>query len=108
MFRGEFSHSIDAKGRVIMPLKFREQLGEQFIITKGLDGCLFVYTMTEWEKVEQKLDSLPLADGTARQFSRFFSGSANECEPDSNGRVNLPLSLREHAGIKKDLVSIGV
>ena len=97
MFMGEYQHSIDEKGRLIVPAKFRENLGPQFIVTRGLDNCLFVYPMSEWSVLEQKLKSLPLMKSDARAFSRFFFSGATECVLDKQGRVNLPNNLCEFA-----------
>lgn len=108
MFLGEFQHSIDEKGRIIMPARFREQLGNNFIITRGLDGCLFVYPAAEWEKLSMEVQTLPLAKKDARAFSRLLFSGAAEAECDKQGRVSLPLNLREHAGIQREVVSIGV
>ena len=85
MFMGEYNHTVDAKGRVIVPSKFREQLGEEFVVTKGLDGCLFVYENTEWKALEEKLHALPLTNANARKFSRFFLAGATTCEVDRAG-----------------------
>ncbi|WP_063566993.1 division/cell wall cluster transcriptional repressor MraZ [Paenibacillus sp. O199] len=108
MFMGEFQHSIDDKGRVIIPAKFRESLGPSFVVTRGLDQCLFVYPMEEWGVMEQKLKALPLMKSDARAFTRFFFSGATECELDKQGRVNLPGSLREYAKLDKDCVVLGV
>lgn len=108
MFLGEYQHSIDAKGRLIIPARFREGLGAQFIVTKGLDHCLFVYPQEEWKMFENKLKQLPLTNTGARKFVRFFFAGAVECEMDQQGRIVLPLHLREYAGLKKEIVSIGV
>ena len=108
MFMGEFQHSIDDKGRLIVPAKFRDGLGSSFVITRGLDQCLFVYPMAEWAVMEQKLKSLPLMKSDARAFTRFFFSGATECELDKQGRVNLPNNLAEHAKLLKDCVVIGV
>ena len=108
MFMGEYQHSIDDKGRLTIPSKFRENLGPQFIVTRGLDNCLFVYPMSEWSVLEQKLKSLPLMKSDARAFSRFFFSGATECELDKQGRVNLPNHLCEYAKLDKDCVVIGV
>lgn len=108
MFMGEYNHTVDAKGRLIVPSKFREQLGEEFVVTKGLDGCLFVYDNDEWRALEEKLKSLPLTNTNARKFSRFFLAGASSCEVDKQGRILLPAVLREHAGIDKDAVLVGV
>ena len=108
MLLGEYEHSIDTKGRIAMPAKLREGLGCKFIITKGLDGCLFVYAMDEWQRVEQKLASLPMSRKTARDFTRFLFGGACEGECDKQGRVLLPASLRRYAGLERDAVIVGV
>lgn len=108
MFMGEYNHTVDAKGRLIVPSKFREQLGEEFVVTKGLDGCLFVYENTEWKALEEKLHALPLANANARKFSRFFLAGATTCEVDKQGRILLPAILREFAKIDKDAVLVGV
>ncbi|MCM8899873.1 MAG: transcriptional regulator MraZ [Clostridiales bacterium] len=108
MFIGEYQHTIDPKGRVIMPAKFREGLGEKFVLTKGLDQCLFVYPNEEWGILEKKLRSLPLTNKDARAFIRFFFAGACECELDKQGRILIPANLREYAGLEKDVVIIGV
>lgn len=108
MFMGEFQHNIDAKGRLIVPSKLREQLGEKFIVTRGLDGCLFGYPMTEWSNLEQKLNEMPLSKKDARTFVRFFYSAATECELDKQGRINIPLTLRQHAELEKECVITGV
>ncbi|SDE87135.1 division/cell wall cluster transcriptional repressor MraZ [Sporomusa acidovorans] len=108
MFMGEYFHTIDNKGRLIFPAKFREELGEMFIATKGLDNCLFVYTRNEWAILEEKLKKLPLAKPEARAFVRFFFSGAAELECDKQGRVLLPPNLREHARLDKDVAVIGV
>ena len=108
MLLGEYEHSIDTKGRRAMPAKLREGLGGKFIITKGLDGCLFVYAMDEWQRVEQKLASLPMSRKTARDFTRFLFGGACEGECDKQGRVLLPASLRRYAGLEREAVIVGV
>ncbi|MFD0715129.1 division/cell wall cluster transcriptional repressor MraZ [Paenibacillus sp. GCM10027626] len=108
MFMGEYQHSIDDKGRIIIPAKFRDSLGDKFIVTRGLDNCLFVYPHSEWAVLEQKLKSLPLMKSDARAFSRFFFSGATECELDKQGRANVPNTLREYAKLDKDCVVIGV
>lgn len=105
---GEFSHTVDTKGRLIIPAKFREQLGTQFIVTRGMDGCLFGYPMDEWQTLENKLKELPLTKKDARSFVRFFYSAATECEFDKQGRINLPSTLRSHAGLEKKCVVVGV
>ena len=108
MFMGEYNHTVDAKGRLIVPSKFREQLGDEFVVTKGLDGCLFVYENTEWKALEEKLHALPLTNANARKFSRFFLAGATTCEVDKQGRILLPAVLRDFAGIDKEAVLVGV
>jgi len=107
MFMGEFNHSIDAKGRIIIPSKFREALGEEFVITLGLDGCLFAYPDEEWQAFVTKLRTLP---GTkeARQLQRYFMAGAAACEVDKQGRILIPAKLREEAALDKDIVFVGV
>ena len=105
---GEYNHTIDAKGRVILPADFRSELGESFIITKGLDSCLFIYTMTEWENLSTKLKQLPLAKAEARAFVRFFFSGARQLECDKQGRFLVPAALRAHAKLQKDVVLIGI
>ena len=108
MFMGEYSHTIDIKGRLIIPSRFREELGETFVVTKGLDGCLFVFSDEEWKAFEIKLKSLPLTNKNARQFARFFVAGATPCELDKQGRILLPATLREFAGLEKDVVLTGM
>ena len=108
MFMGEYNHTVDAKGRLIVPSKFREQLGDEFVVTKGLDGCLFVYPNEEWQNIEEKFRNVPLTSKDARKFSRFFFAGAAACEVDKQGRILLPSVLREFAGIGKDAVLVGV
>lgn len=105
---GEFQHNIDAKGRLIMPAKFRSDLGTQFIITRGLDGCLFGFPMDSWNVLQDKLKQLPLAKKDARAFTRFFYSAATEVEIDKQGRVNLPQNLIQFADIDKECRVIGV
>ena len=108
MFIGEYAHAIDAKNRIIIPSKFREDLGDKFVITKGLDGCLYAYPMDEWRILEDKLKKLPLTSKDARAFVRFFFSGANEIEIDKQGRSVIPQNLLEYAHIEKGSVSIGV
>ena len=108
MFIGEYEHSVDAKGRVIMPAKLRQDIGEKFIITKGLDGCLFVFSEKEWLNFEAKLKALPLSDRNARNFVRFFLSGATECEIDKQGRFLITSNLREFAGLEKEVIIVGV
>lgn len=108
MLLGEYRHNVDTKGRVSVPSRFRADLGQSFVVTKGLDNCLFVYSKEEWETFENKLKELPLTNTDARTFMRFFFAGATECEVDKQGRINIPQVLREYAGIKKDVVIVGV
>lgn len=110
MFIGEYSHSIDAKGRMIMPSKFRkDELGEIFYVTKGTEQCLFIYSREEWAKFEEKLAGLPITTNPeASAFARFFLSGAAECEVDKLGRINIPANLREYAGLTKDVKVLGV
>ena len=108
MFMGEYNHAIDTKGRLIIPSKFREELGEEFVVTKGLDGCLFVFPNEAWREFEDKLRTLPLTNKSARQFSRFFVAGATPCELDKQGRILLPATLREFANLEKDVVLTGM
>lgn len=108
MFIGEHQHVVDAKGRLFIPARFRDGLGDRFVITKGLDRCLFVYPFPEWELLEAKLKKLPFARADARAFVRLFFSGAAELEPDKQGRIVVPLVLREYAGLEKDVVVLGV
>lgn len=108
MFMSEYNHTLDAKGRLIIPSKFRESLGEEFVVSKGMDGCLFVYSNEDWNAFEQKLTSLPLINKEARTFARFFLAGAAQVEVDKQGRILLPANLREFAGLDKDVVLVGV
>ena len=102
--RGEYQHNIDAKGRLIFPIKLREALGEHFVIFKGLDNCINVYSKEKWAAFEQQLAALP---SKARKVQRFFSANF-ECEPDAQGRILIPQTLREYAGLRKDVTVIGM
>ena len=108
MFVGEAQHTIDAKGRLIIPAKYREELGEEFMLAKGLDGCLFIYPMEQWHELESKLRALPLTQKEARSFARFFFSGANEGEMDQQGRLIIPQALREYAQLTKECVVVGV
>ena len=108
MLIGEFEHSLDAKGRLIMPSKLRDDLGEKFIVTKGLDGCLFGFSIEEWKNFEAKLRSLPISNKDARAFTRFFFAGAMDCEIDKQGRFLVSSNLRNFANFKKDVVIIGM
>ena len=108
MFMGEYNHTIDAKGRLIIPSKFREILGDNFVVTKGLDGCLFVYDNTEWTAFEEKLKALPLTNKESRKFVRFFLAGAANVEVDKQGRILLPAVLRAFAALDKEVILAGV
>ena len=108
MLIGEFEHSLDEKGRIIMPAKFREDIGEKFIVTKGLDGSLFAFSLNEWKSFEEKLRSLPLSSKDARNFSRFFFAGAVDCVLDRQGRFLISNNLRTFAELKKDVVIVGM
>ncbi len=108
MFMGEYQHSLDEKGRITIPSKFRERLGESFVITKGLDESLFIYPAREWEAISEKLTKLPLTQSDARAFVRMFFSGATESSMDKQGRTLLPQNLREYAKIEKDVVLLGV
>lgn len=108
MFIGEFTHAVDVKGRMSIPAKFRENLGETFFITKGLDHCLFVFPESEWRVFEEKLKTLPLTNKNARAFVRMFFAGATEGSFDKQGRILVPQPLRDHAAIDKEVVVIGV
>lgn len=108
MLIGEYKHVVDNKGRITLPSKFREELGERFILTKGLDNCLFGYSLKEWAVLEEKLKKLPLTSKDARAFLRFFFAGACECEVDKQGRILIPQNLREYANLQKEVFIIGV
>lgn len=106
MLTGEYQHNMDQKGRVTVPSKFREDLGDRFYVCKGLDGCLFVLSCGEWEKLVEKINGLPMAQG--KQIQRFFFPGAIDVEPDKQGRVLLTQSLRDYAKLEKDVTVIGM
>lgn len=108
MFLGEYQHSLDIKARLIVPAKFREELGAKFVATKGFDQCIFLYPMAEWKIIENKIRSLPLAKPEVLKFTRVFFSGASELEIDKQGRIVLPQNLREYANIEKELIIIGV
>ena len=107
MFIGEYHHTIDEKGRIIIPVKFREELGNNFIITRGIENCLFVYSEENWAKITNKLNSLPFTKKDARTFNRFFMSGATDVELDKQGRVNISKPLIDYANLLKDCVIIG-
>ena len=108
MFMGEFHHNVDEKGRLIIPSKFRNDLGNKFIITRGIEKCLFIYSLDEWNRIIDKLKELPFTRKDARTFMRMFLSGATECELDNNGRINIPNPLKEYANIQKEVIVIGV
>ncbi len=108
MFQGEYQHGLDAKGRLILPVRIREELGSRFFLTKGLDGCLFIYTPDAWEAFSQKLKGLSTSSRDARRLVRYFIGSSVECEADKQGRFLIPPVLRDFAMIDKDVTVLGV
>lgn len=107
-FVGEYLHTLDSKGRVALPVKFRENLGPKFIVARGLDKCLFVYPSEEWALVMEKLKTIPISRKDARHFTRYFLSGATEAEPDKQGRVILPQNLREYAGLSREVFILGV
>ncbi len=107
MFIGEYHHTIDEKGRIIIPSKFRESLGEQFIVTRGIENCLFIYSMENWAKITDKLNSLPFTHKDARTFNRFFMSGATGVELDKQGRINISTPLIDYAHLSKECVVIG-
>ncbi len=107
-FTGEYTHNIDNKGRIAVPARFRGSLGDSFMVTKGLDGCLFVFTMESWREFEERLMSIPMLGRDNRKLVRHFFSGAQPVEPDKLGRILLGASLREYAGLEKDVVTIGM
>lgn len=109
MFSGEYDHSIDSKGRIIVPARFREELGQDFMLTKGLDNCLYLFPAQAWHRFREKLSAVPISSGKGRAFSRFFYSSMIVTkELDKQGRLNISAKHREHAQIVKDVVTIGM
>lgn len=108
MFMGEYQHSLDNKNRISVPAKFREKLGREFIMSKGLEGCIYVFTTEQWEVLANKLKELPFTDKDASAFVRFIFSGACEIEMDKQGRALIPQNLIEYAHINKEIVSIGV
>ena len=107
MFIGEYHHTIDEKGRIIIPAKFRDALGKEFIITRGIENCLFVYSLQNWANITTKLSQLPFTKKDARTFNRFFMSGATNVELDKQGRVNISQPLIQYANLEKDCVVIG-
>lgn len=108
MFMGEYHHNIDDKNRLIIPSKFRDELGEEFIITRGIDACLFVYSKSSWQKIVDKLETLPFTKKDARNFNRFFLSGATAVELDKQGRAGISQTLTNYAALDKECVVIGV
>ncbi len=108
MFIGEYHHNIDEKGRLIMPSKFRNDLGETFVITRGIDSCLFVYPKESWNNITSKLNELSFTKKDVRSFQRFFLSAATICEFDKQGRVSVTSPLADYADLTKECVIIGV
>ena len=107
MFIGEYHHTIDDKGRIIIPAKFRDELGSNFVVTRGIESCLFVYPNKNWDQICEKLNSLPFTRKDARIFNRFFMSGATNVELDKQGRINIAAPLISHANLEKDCVIIG-
>ena len=105
MLTGEYQHNMDLKGRVTIPSKFRDDLGDKFYVCKGLDGCLFVLSQEQWDRLVEKVAAIRGAQGKASQ--RYFFSGAAEVAPDKQGRVLIPQNLRDHAGLEKDVTVIG-
>lgn len=108
MLMGEYHHNIDDKGRLVIPTKFREELGESFVIARGIEKCIYAYSMSEWEKLVNKLNTLPFTKKDARTFTRSFFSGATVCEFDKSGRINITSPLVSYAGLEKECVIIGV
>lgn len=108
MFMGEYHHNIDEKGRIIIPSKFRNELGTSFVVTRGIENCLFVYSLPEWDKIVTKLNKLPFTKKDARNFTRFFLSGASVVELDKQGRINIASTLTDYAKLEKDCVVLGV
>ncbi|MGM0444939.1 MAG: division/cell wall cluster transcriptional repressor MraZ [Bacillota bacterium] len=108
MLIGEYLHKMDSKGRLIIPAKFREELGDNFVATRGLDNCLFIFPMDEWEQLSKKIANTPVTNKNARFFARFFISGATESTLDKQGRINIPTNLKEYAELEKEIVVIGL
>ena len=108
MFMGEFHHNLDEKNRLIIPSKFRDELGNKFVVTRGLEECLFVYSLNEWNKIVEKLRSLPFTNKDARTFMRMFLSGATECELYPNGRIVIPANLISYCSLTKEAIILGV
>lgn len=108
MFIGEYRHSVDDKGRLAIPVKFRGELESGAVVTRGLDGCLYVYTAAEWTKLAEKLAAMPMSQADSRAFARLMLAGAMDVDLDKQGRIVLPEYLRDYAGLKKDVVVAGL
>lgn len=108
MFMGEYQHNLDTKGRIIVPAKFREELGDQMVVTRGLDGCLAIYTLEQWDQVVENLKKLPSTKREARMYTHMIMSKAAECDLDNQGRIRIPSHLSSEAGIEKHCVIVGV
>ena len=108
MFFGEFEHSIDSKGRLTIPARFKEALAGGIVVTRGLDGCLWAFTRDEWKKISEKIASLTVTNVEARRFTRFMFSSASESIPDRNGRIIIPQKLMEYAQIDREVIVAGI
>ncbi len=108
MLIGEYRHNLDQKGRIAIPAKFRNDLIPGLIITKGVDTCLFGFPKTEWEKVVEKINKLPISQSNSRAFARLLLSGAFETEVDKQGRILIPENLRQYAGLSKRVVSVGI
>lgn len=108
MFSGTYFNTLDTKGRIIIPSKFRDELAGRFMLTKGLDGCLFIFTMDEWNTFRNRIKDIPISDSGGRAFIRFFFASAVECSLDKQGRIKIPQPLLDYADIVRDVVTLGV
>ncbi len=108
MYKGKYNHTIDAKGRLIIPSKFRDALGDEFVISMGMDGCLFAFDEQGWQSFEQSLNDMPMNKKDIRNLTRFFLAGAADVEVDKQGRILIPAELREFAGLEKDVTLIGV
>lgn len=107
MFIGEYSHNLDAKGRLIIPSKFREELHASFILTRGLDGCLTIYSVAQWEKIFEEINKLPGTKEATRKYIRVLTSNASECTLDNQGRILVPSNLSKSVGIDKECVVVG-
>lgn len=108
MLLGEYRRAIDAKGRLILPREYRQELGSGVIVTKGLDNCLFLYPFKEWERLVERIQEMPSGSESTRIFTRLFFPNANQLVPDGQGRIMIPAHLRQMAGLTKEVVIVGL